>query len=209
MTEKPHRYTLEEWIDNAGDGNKQASRWFGQFIAFYADVEGQCHILFRRHCGIKEKVSRSISGGMRLADLLPILSVVIAESDMAAHGKEDFPLCIEQLNHLTAFRHRLVHRGFSKAQGLISGEMGNLTSSNVLTAKARESMEVLEFHVNHIKAAAMDSLRIHTRMQFMTIDQPNFRQTLTQPFEQELYGPWLYKPVQPKKLVAKRPETPQ
>jgi hypothetical protein len=210
MSDEPKQFDIEQWIENAGDSNTQASRWFGHFVAFYADVEGQCHVLFRRYCGVKEKVARSIAGGMRFVDLLQILSVIIAESDMADHGKQDFPLCIEQLNHLTAFRHRLVHRGFQRAPGIIAGVMGKFTSSNVLTARARESMETLNFHVDDIKAAAKDCLRIHARMQFMTIDDPNPRTLLEKPFfDEALYGPWFYKPLQPKKLAPKPRTTPE
>lgn len=209
VTNNRTQFDIEQWIDNAGDGNKETTRWFGHFVAFYADVEGQCHILFRRYCGVKEKVARSIAGGMRLADLLSILSAVIAESDMADHGKQDFALCVAQLNHLTALRHRLVHRGFQPATGIIARGMGQFTSSNVLTAKARESIEALTFYVDDIKAAAKDCLRIHTRMQFMTIDDSNFRQTLDPLFAQELYGSWFYKPLQPEKLVPKRQKAPE
>lgn len=207
MSNNLTNFDIEQWIDNAGDGNKETTRWFGHFVAFYADVEGQCHILFRRYCGVKEKVARSIAGGMRLADLLSILSVVIAESDMADHGKQDFPLCIAQFNHLTAVRHRLVHRGFQPASGIIAKGMGQFTSSNVLTAKAKESIEALHFYVDDIKAAAKDCLRIHTRMQLMTIDDPDFRRILEPHFAQELYGPWFYKPLQPEKLAPYTPKS--
>lgn len=209
MSDEGARFEIGQWIDNAGENNKQTSRWFGHFVSFYADIEGQCHVLFRRYCGVNERVARSIAGGMRFADLLSVLSVVIAESDMSDHGKQDFHICVEQLNHLTKLRHGLVHRGFQRAPGIIDGGMGNFTSSNVLTAKARESMESLKFHIDDIKAAAKDCLRIHTRMQLMTIGNPGFHQTLDKSFAQELYGPWLYKPLQPEKLAAKPRKTPE
>lgn len=70
-------------------------------------------------------------------------------------------------------------------------------------------METLDFQVNDIKAAAKDCLRIHTRMQIMTIDHPNVLELMDKPYAQELYGPWFYKPLQPEKLSAKPRKTPE
>ena len=192
---------INRWFDDFDEATKDAYQWFGHFISFYASVEGQCHVLFRRYAGVPEPVARAISGGMRLADLLPILSVVIEKSNMATERKQDFTDCLEQLKHLTALRHRLVHRGFEQIPGVISDGMGEFSSTNVLTAKARESIEILRFKLDDIQAAAKDSLRIYTRMQFITIDVPTdkFRRMLSKEFEEAVYGPWSYKPVQPSK----------
>ena len=138
-------------------------------------------------------------GGMRFADLLPILSVIIERSKMATERKDDFNECLDQLKHLTALRHRLVHRGFEQIPGQITDGMGQFTSTNVMTAKARESIEILRFQLDDIRAAAKDCLRIYTRLQFITIDMPtqDFRRMLSKEFEEAVYGPWSYRPVQP------------
>jgi len=209
MSDNDRGSTVEAWIDGFDDEQKLAMRWLGQFISFYAQVEGFCHVLFRRYCGVKANVARAITGGARLADLLPMLAVVIESSDMGEAGKKDFVVCIEQLNHLTAFRHRLVHRGIEQSLGLINKVMGQFHSSNVLTAKAKESIEILRFQRHDLEAAATDCLRIYTRMQFMTLEseKQSARSLLQKDFEQALYGPWLYKPLQPEKPHQPRRKT--
>jgi hypothetical protein len=136
-----------------------------------------------------------------LSDLISVLSVAIQSSDLPDIAKKEFALCMDQFGHLTALRHRLVHRGIEQSPGIINREIGQFHSSNVLTAKAKESIEILRFQRSDIEAAAKDCLRIYSRMQFMTLEteRKSIRSVLEKDFAQELYGPWFYKPIQPDK----------
>jgi hypothetical protein len=205
--------TMEDWFDRTfDDRDRQALLAFGHFVTAYADIESWCHVMFRRYSGIPGNVARAIAGGARFSDLLQILQVVIQDDiKLSDDDKAEFRLCLDQLNHLTALRHRLIHRGGFRQRSL--GENGSqaseFVSHNALTAKARQSAEVLHFGIHDIKSAAWDCARIHSRLQLMGIPGgTRAAKDLLEPAFRELtYGPWFYKPVQPEKPVQRPRKT--
>ncbi|HKZ03349.1 MAG TPA: hypothetical protein VJ180_13980 [Pyrinomonadaceae bacterium] len=162
----------------------------GEFVCLYANVETACHSTFHFQSGLSERVAKAMVGGMRLSDLIGVLSRVIELSNsLAQFFKEDFKACVTQFDHITALRNRLIHRG-------AQARYGEYVSTNSLTAKTRESVDILKFRLDDLKAASDDCSRIAFRIHLV-----NFGGDHGQPsdWERSLYAPWRYKPVQPKK----------
>jgi hypothetical protein len=191
---------FENWADDFSEELVTFLRWFGHFISLYASIESDCHVIFRRHANVTEDIARAITGGMRVSDLLPVVALLVEKSEMNKEDKRDFKECVEQLDHLTMFRNRLIHRGFRRSEGIIDAAMGKFISTNALTAKSREAIETLRFDLDDIKAAAKDCYRIHIRLQVLGHAEgkpaPSF---FPENWQRAIYGPWLYKPVQPEK----------
>lgn len=175
-------------------------RHLGEFVCEYARLEVFCHFTFHKQCGLDREVAQSIAGGMRLVDLIGALNRVIELGNLSGVQKDDFRLCMAQLAHITAFRHRLIHRGARAYEG-------SFVSSNSAIAKSPEGREVLRFNVDDVKAAAADCSRITWRLHL--INDPHFRDLISDSRWEELTGPWLYKPVQPRKSNQPHPKARQ
>jgi len=165
----------------------------GEFICIYATTETSWHMCLDRSLyPLNPAISRAMAGGMRLGDLTGVLSRVIAMGDLPDERKREFRECLTHFDHITAFRNRLIHRGATPSYG-------RFVSSNSLTAKARESVEVLRFSLRDLRAAADDCYRIHVRLMYLWGDN---ELVLSGSGRQRMYGPWRYKPLQPIKPGA-------
>jgi hypothetical protein len=133
-------------------------------------------------------------GGMRLSDLTAVLGRVIELSkSIEQFFKDDFRDCMKQLDHITALRNRLIHRG-------ATSHYGHFMSTNALTAKTRESIEILRFQLDDLKAATADCNRMAFRIHLL-----GFRDHgQSEDWEKSLYAPWQYKPLQPTKRQTPR-----
>jgi hypothetical protein len=162
----------------------------GYFICQYAGVERMVHTLFHALSGIKQNVAKAIIGGMRFTDVLQMLTRIVDLGELTAEDKSRFHDCVDQINQISTFRHALIHRGgFSGPTEIIS--------SNAITAKSQEVVEIWRFTAADIEAAGDDSHRIALKLWVSVA--PDSRRMLPTELLELIDEPWRYKPVRPEK----------
>lgn len=181
------------------DANEGLYSLLGEFIYYYTAIERTCHFLFDRLSGLKPPISRAMIGGERLSRVIGLLNKLVASADdIPEERKKDFAYCIEHLNHLTVFRHNLIHRGAHTEPD------GEILTSNLIIAKSEQAIEMIRFHATDLKAAIVDTNYMAHRL--IAVKYPNLLDVVEPAFREEMLAPWRYKPVQPEKRRPTRPE---
>jgi len=188
---KSKHQTLADILQSES-GEADLYRRLGEFICRYAELETACHVMFDYFSGLRREIARSIMGGARLVDLISALTKVIEVGTLSEPQKAEFRVCVDHLNVLTQLRHKLIHRG-------ATAKREDITSTNLLTAKSRETVEVLRLHISDLEHANSDLLRLHLRL--VLLMSPDVRQKFDADFLQRLFKPWEYKPVRPQRLA--------
>lgn len=184
---KSKRLTLVDVLQQVS-GEADLYRRLGEFICRYAELESACHAMFDSISGLSRPVARSIMGNARFSDLVSTLTKLVEVGQFSKSQKVDFLCCIDQLNALTQLRNKLVHRGATA-----KGE--EITSTNLITAKSREAVEILRLHISDLENASSDLMRLHWRL--LLVISPDILDKLDAPFLQRLSEPWDYRSVQP------------
>jgi hypothetical protein len=193
---------IEDTFGVAPDGEKPFRLALGNFVCHFAGLENMVHMMFHAFSGISQANGRVIIGGMRFADILIIVTKLVDSSTLSAKQKSEYRACVDQINHLAKFRHVLIHRGGSTGPG-------KSRSTNAITAKTPESVEVWEFTVSDIDAAAHDAHQIAYKLWLRLIAPQQeivFPANVMQP---ALDAPWRYKPLQPKRPHQRPRKAPQ
>jgi len=173
------------------EGEKPFRLALGNLIVHYVGVERMVHMLFHMFSGIPQVIGQTIIGGMRFADVLNIVSKLVDLSSLTDEGKAEYVKCVEQINHISQFRHALIHRG-----GFSGPE--DITSSNAITAKSPEAVEIWRFTVDDINAAARDAHALVLKLWLIT--SPSMAEAnLLKELIDGIREPWRYKPVRPEK----------
>lgn len=173
----------------------------GLFVCQYAGVERAVHTMFHFLSGLQQPVAKAMIGGMRLGDILNIIVHVIQHTGQISQEQRDiFRDCFEQLNHITTFRNTLIHRGaFANPQDIIS--------TNAITARSPEAVEIWRFQLKDVLNAAEDSHCIAIKLLGVTF--PGMIQLLPAHEQARLALPWRYKPLRPEKSPQAPRSTPE
>ncbi|HJR55307.1 MAG TPA: hypothetical protein VJ798_01915 [Rhizomicrobium sp.] len=161
----------------------------GLFIQHYAIVERTIHILFRFATGMSDDAARTISGGMRVSDLMSAITKLAKARNLGEEFSSETAVCFDQLNAISKFRDTLIHRGTS------THDDGGLVSTNIFTAKTPEAVEVLKFDLEDIASAIDDCHRLCLRLERLTFAPDHWARS---PGVVDLLGePWSYRHRQP------------
>jgi hypothetical protein len=163
----------------------------GEFALSFSALEKFFHIIFDRLSGFERKISRAVAGGMRLPDLINLLSRLYQARETDQQYLDEFKILIQQIDDISKFRHKLIHVG-------VGGVDPNLISANPTAAKTLEPVEYWKFQLADIKAATSDIERIIMRLQMLT--SLNFSIAHLVDYvggRADLYAPWRYKRIEP------------
>jgi len=129
----------------------------GHFIATFASAESAVHLVARKISGLSDEKARIMYGGMRLKDVTDRVRQFINVDDADQSLRIEIDQCLTQLGHIAAKRHNLVHRGGSYFQG-------KLISTNSLTARSLNAIEVEHFDEDQLNDMAADCRSIFLRL---------------------------------------------
>jgi len=112
----------------------------GHMIHWYAQAEMAVHFLFWTIVGTDPRESKLICAGMRLVDVMQILRRIIRLNKLPRETAIEVKYVLDQLAEIAKFRDYVIHRGVDDPQQIFS-----LISSNILTARFNEDVEVFRF----------------------------------------------------------------
>jgi hypothetical protein len=98
---------------NPPSNDKTHYEALGRFLASFANTEGILHAIARKLSGLSDEKARIVFAGMRLTDVTDRIRNFM-QLDKATKQLEtfaDIEECLIQLNHISARRHNIVHRG--------------------------------------------------------------------------------------------------
>jgi hypothetical protein len=181
-------------IDSA-DQRRQYFEALGKFVNAFARAEAFTHFVFPTFSKLPPTMAMAVKGGMRLSDLMPIIRRVMEINDFEDEARTEVDTLFTQLNEISIFRDRILHRGAEMLPD------GTFESHNHATMKAIENLEIVKFTLEDIQGATSDLSRIALRIaMFMSKDDD-----LDEAVMQYLYAPWRYKPVTLEKPNQPRP----
>lgn len=168
----------------------------GEFVDTYASIESLVHHSFRLFAKMNSEMAMAIKGAMRLSDLMTLIKRVMVVKKWLAEDCAEISGAFEQLNVISEFRDRVLHRGAT-----IEKE-GHLQSSNLATMKSFDLAEFVVFKVSDIENAAADLRQIRSRIGLVL-----YRRKITTEFSREsieaVRQPWLYRSLKRETMLQR------
>src|SRR5688572_25205081 len=96
------------------DSATQRQQYFealGKFVNAFAKSEAFTHMLFPTLAKVTTRMAMALKGGMRLSDLMPIIRRVMEINNFDAGARSEIDALFTQLNEISIFRDRILHRG--------------------------------------------------------------------------------------------------
>lgn len=169
--------------------SKQYFTALGEFVHRYSNAEALVHMGFHIVAGIPQGVANIMKKEASAGNLVSMLKAMIPNSDLTPAVRQDLLSCLQQLEVISEFRHRAIHRGATATEG------GKFVADNVATMRSIEGLEQIEFSIEDIEVASDDLLRMGLRL--MDAFFPATKVKNSAAFEAALHAPWRHKRVQP------------
>jgi hypothetical protein len=176
----------------------------GRFVHNFSEAEAAIHFVFHVFTKMPIPIAQAVKRESKASDLISIMKATAKLHNFPAATLDELGKLFAQFEHISSFRHRVIHRG-ARAQ-----EDGTYLSSNVPTMKSYESFETATFSVSDVQAATRDLGRISIRL-YWAANLAHPPQGDPDAVQRILLGPWRYIPVQlrtPNRPIPTKPPAP-
>lgn len=174
----------------------------GRFTHAYSTAESVLHLSFHKFTGLELEMAHIIKDRLGAGKLMGVVKEIMPFTELEEKDQATVVECIQQLEHITAFRHRVIHRGARATDD------GKLVATNLPSMKSMEGFETTTFTLLDIKNAIEDLDCLTLKLVRISLIESG--ESSNPAIEAALLAPWRYKPVQVQKPnLPPRPPKPQ
>lgn len=183
--------TVAEMLGNLSKETKEQKeqRFYaalGEFICTFANTETAMYVFLHHVLKVASWKMRAMIGGENMGTLISLAKRISPKCGFGNKKLKELQTLFSHLEHISKFRHDLVHRGAEISEA-------EIRSDNFFSAKEAELAEEMVFDIDHVTSATIDLLAIKSRLYRVV-----FRKKLGKLARLErkrLYAPWRYKPL--------------